>query len=115
MFSIDWTKSFEGVKTPHRKQDLQIGKMNCQSVVKLQLNCFNCEVARTFNSCLDLVSQKKICSTDINMLKRKPAKEYHQMLPYYIGEYEPKQINIDFESVREILMKEDDKMVVLRG
>ena len=21
MFSIDWTKSFEGVKSPHRKQD----------------------------------------------------------------------------------------------
>ena len=48
------------------------------------------------------------------MLKRKPPNENHQMLPYYVGKYEPKQNNIDFESAREILMKEDDKMVVKR-
>ena len=34
------------------------------------------------------------------MLKRKPANEYHQLLPYQIGEYEPRQINIDFEPGR---------------
>ena len=48
------------------------------------------------------------------MLKRKPSNEYHQMLPYYVGKYEPKQNNIDFESAKDILMKEDDKMVVKR-
>ena len=36
------------------------------------------------------------------------------MLPYYEGDYEPKQNNIDFESVWEILMKKDFKMVVKR-
>ena len=36
------------------------------------------------------------------------------MLPYYVGKYEPKQNNIDFESAKDILMKEDDKMVVKR-
>ena len=36
------------------------------------------------------------------------------MLPYYEREHEPKQNNIDFESVREMLMKEDFKMVVKR-
>ena len=29
------------------------------------------------------------------------------MLPYYEGEYIPKQNNIDFEPARDILMKED--------
>ena len=48
------------------------------------------------------------------MLKRKPPNEKHQMLPYYEGVYEPKQNNIDFESAREILMKEDYKMIVKR-
>ena len=46
------------------------------------------------------------------MLKRKPANEYHQMLPDFIDEYEPKQNNIHFEYAREILMKEDDEMVL---
>ena len=48
------------------------------------------------------------------MLKRKPPNEHHQMLPHYLGIYEPKQNNIDFESSREILMEEVDKMVVKR-
>ena len=45
------------------------------------------------------------------MLKRKAPNEYHQMLPYYEGIYEPMQNNIDFESARDILMKEDYKMI----
>ena len=36
------------------------------------------------------------------------------MLPYYEGKYEPRQNNIDFESAKEILMKEDFKMVKKR-
>ena len=48
------------------------------------------------------------------MLKRKPPNQYRQMLPYYEGVCEPKQNNIDFESAREILGKEYDKMVVKR-
>ena len=36
------------------------------------------------------------------------------MLPHFEGKYEPKQNNIDFESAREVLMKEDDKMVLKR-
>ena len=48
------------------------------------------------------------------MLKRKPRNEHCQMLPYYVGKYEPRQNNIDFESAREILMKENNKMVVKR-
>ena len=69
---------------------------------------------RACETCLDQISQKKTYSTDINMLKRKPKTECYQMLHYYISEYEPKQIIFDFETAREILMKEDDKMVVKR-
>ena len=32
---------------------------------------------------------------------RKPANEYHQTLPYYLGEYEPKRNKIDFESAQK--------------
>ena len=48
------------------------------------------------------------------MLKRPPPSEKHEMLPHYEGVYKPKNNNIDFESAREILMKEDYKMVVKR-
>ena len=48
------------------------------------------------------------------MVKRKPPNECHQMRPHYEGKYEPKQNNINFESAREILMSEDDKMLMKR-
>ena len=76
------------------------------------MNCSNCEMGRACKSSLDLVSQKKTYSTDINMLIRKPPNKYHQMLPHY--EYKLEQNNIDFESVRKISMKKDYKMVVKR-
>ena len=78
------------------------------------MNCFNCEMERACKTCLDLISQKKTYSTDINMLKRKPPNEYHQMLPHYEGKYDPKQNNIDFDSAKDILMKEDYKMIAKR-
>ena len=48
------------------------------------------------------------------MLEKKPANEYYQLLHYCHGQYEPRQNNIDLESARETLMKEDDKMVAKR-
>ena len=78
------------------------------------MNCFNCEMERACESCLELISQKKTHSSDINMLKRKPPNQYHQMLPYYEGKYEPRQNIINFESAKKILMKEDYKMVMKR-
>ena len=116
-FSIDWTKTFEGIKIPHRKQDCSEcdnRKICSDCVIKPKKNCFNCEMEKACKSCLDLISQKKTYSTDINMLKRKPPNEQHQMLPHYVSKYEPKQNNIDFESAEEVLMKEDDKMVKKR-
>ena len=116
-FSIDWTKTFEGVKIPPRKQNCRHcdnRKICSDCVIKPKMNCFNCEMEKSCKSCLDLISQKKTYSTDNNMLKRKPPNEYHQMLPHYVGKYEPKQNNIDFESAKDILMKEDEKMVVKR-
>ena len=116
-FSIDWNKTFEGIKIPHRKQDCADcdNKRKCSDcVIKPKMNCFNCEMERACKTCLDLISQKKTYSTDINMLKRKPPNQYHQMLPHYVGKYEPKQNNIDFESAKNILMEEDDKMIKQR-
>ena len=78
------------------------------------MNCFFCALTRACKSCLHLVSRKKTYSRGINTLKRQPPNEKHQLLPYYIDEYEPKQNKIDFESAREIFMKEDDKVVVKR-
>ena len=37
------------------------------------------------------------------------------MLPYCEGKYERRQNNIDFETARKNLMKEDDKMILKRG
>ena len=48
------------------------------------------------------------------MLKRKPPNKQHQMLPHYVGKYEPKQNNNNFESAKIILMKEDNKMILKR-
>ena len=116
-FSIDRTKTFERIKIPHRKQDCSEGdirKICSDCVIKPKMNCFNCEMEKSCKNCLDLISQKKTYSTDINMSQRKPPNEYHQMLPHYVGKYEHKQNNIDFDSAKDILMKEDDKMVVKR-
>ena len=116
-FSMDWTKTFEGIKIPHSKQDClecNNGKICSDCSNKPKKNCFICEMERACKTCLDLISQKKTYSTDINMLKRKPPNEYQQMLPHFVGNDEPRQNIIAFESAKEILMKEDDKMVVKR-
>ena len=116
-FSIDWTKTFEGIKIPHRKQDCSDcdNTKSCDDCfIKPKMNCFNCEMEKACKPCLDLISQKKTYSTDINTLKRKPPNQYHQMLPHYVGKYEPKQNNIDFESAKDSLMEEDDKMIKQR-
>ena len=78
------------------------------------MNCFNCEMKRTCKSCIDLISQKKTSSNDTNMLKMKLAIEFYQKVPYFEGENEPIQNNIDFECARNKLMKEDYELIVKR-
>ena len=41
------------------------------------------------------------------MLQRQAPNQKGEMLPHYEGVYKPKRKFIDFESAREILMKED--------
>ena len=77
--------------------------------LKTKRNCFNCELERACITCSDRISQKKSLSTNINIFKRRPANEYHQMLPYYMGDYEPKRNDIDFESAREIFIEQNVK------
>ena len=106
-FSIDWTQTKKGIKIQRSKQDCldcDKGKVCSDCVRKPKTNCFNCEMKRSCETCVDQISQNKTFSMNFDMLKRKPANEYHQMIPYFIGEYEPKQNKIDFDSAREILM-----------
>ena len=61
-FSIDRTKTFEGIKIPHRKQncaDCDNSKHCSDCVIKPKMNCFNCEMERACKTRLDLRSQKK--------------------------------------------------------
>ena len=56
-FSIDGTKSLEGIKIQHQKQDCLycINQLMCgESVVKRIMNCFNCEMKRACNSCINI-------------------------------------------------------------
>ena len=51
-FSIDWTKTFEGIKIPHRKQDCSDcdnTKFCNDCVIKPKKNCFNCEMEKLVN------------------------------------------------------------------
>ena len=98
---FDWTKTFEGTKILHREpgcSDCDNGKICSDCFIKPKINCFNCDMSGACKSCLDLVSQKETYSTDINLLKRQPPNEKHQMLPYCIGEYEPRKNNIHSHS-----------------
>ena len=45
------------------------------------MNCFNCEMERACATRLVRISQRETCSTDVNMLVRKPANEFYQTLP----------------------------------
>ena len=114
-FSIDWTKTFEGIKIPEKKQDCldcDSGKICSDCVIKPRMNCFSCEMQRAHKTRLDLICPKKTYSTEIKLLKRKSANENYQKLLHYEGKFEPGQNIIDFECAREILMIKDDKMVV---
>ena len=77
-FSIDWTKTVEVIKIPHGKQnclDCDNKKFCNDCVIKPKMNCFKCEMERACKTCLDLISEKKTYSTNINMLKRKPSNQ----------------------------------------
>ena len=78
------------------------------------MNCFNCEAETDCKSCLDLVSQKKSYSADVNILKRKPPNEKHQMLPWYIGEYKRKTSIVNFEAAKEVLITAEKTMIEKR-
>ena len=53
-FSIDWTKTFEGMKIPHEKQDCldsDFGKICSDCDIKAKTNCYNCEMSRKSKMC----------------------------------------------------------------
>ena len=114
-FQLIGLKLSREIKIQHRKQnclDCNKGKICSDCAKKPKKNSFICEIEKACKLSLDLKSQKKTYSTKINMLKRKPATENYQILPYYEGKYGPKQNKIVFVSAKEILMQEYNKMVV---
>ena len=76
-------KIIEGIKIPHKKHNFYIFilyfilyELLCgECVVKRKMKCFSCEMERPCETCLDQISRKETSSTDINMLKGKPANE----------------------------------------
>ena len=53
-FSIDWSKTFERTKIPHRKQDClhcDYAKICSDCVIKPKMNCFNCEMEKGCKTC----------------------------------------------------------------
>ena len=65
-----------------------------EKIVVILLKNVNCEMESACKTCLDLISQNKTYFTDVNMLKRKPPDEYHQMLSHYEAVNKPKQITL---------------------
>ena len=116
-FSIDWTKTFEEIKIPHRKPcclDCDNKKVGSVCVSKPKKNCFICDLERDCEKCLDQISQIKTYSTDDKLLNRKSANEHHQKLPFYRDEYERRQVFTVFESTKEFVLEADKKMIVTR-
>ena len=116
-FSIDWTKTFEGVRTPNRIKnclDCDNEKFCDDCKIKPNMNCFDCEVERACKSCLVAVSQKKTYFTDINMLKGQPPNEKHQLLPFYVREYKPKISIINFKAAKEVLIISEKSLIEKR-
>ena len=61
-FSNDWTKTFERRKIKQGKQyclNSDIEKFGDDCIIEPKMNCFNCEVQRSRQSCLDLISQRR--------------------------------------------------------
>ena len=47
------------------------------------MDWFESEVVKTRKTCLNIISQIKCYSTEINKLKRLPENEFGYMLPHY--------------------------------
>ena len=57
-FAIDSTKTFEGIKIPHRKPfylDCDNEKFCIDCIIKPKMNFSNCDLKRACKACLDLV------------------------------------------------------------
>ena len=60
---------------------------------------------KTYNTCLDLISQEKKYFTESFSFKRRPLNDIHQMLSWFLGEYTPAQNKTDFESAGDFLLE----------
>ena len=86
---LNWKRDLAGVKVPHRVTNCEKcsnDKMCRSCKIDPKLNCFDCEISRSFDKCLKRITQIKVYSTEINKLKRLPPHENGYMLPHYVGE-----------------------------
>ena len=72
---LKWKRELGGIKIPHRR----LGCENCDESrkclnyeLKPEMNCFNCEISKSCQDCLNNVTRISEYSVEINKLKRKP-------------------------------------------
>ena len=89
IFRPIWKRDLLGVKVPHffnNCENFQEDKtcQFCDSGFKI--NCFDCELVKTCDNCLERITQINLTSTETNNLKKQIPNENGYMLPYYVGE-----------------------------
>ena len=68
-----WKRDLLGIKGPHRVincENCQNDKVCRSCIINPKLNCFDCEISRSCDKCLNRITQVKLYSTEINKLKR---------------------------------------------
>ena len=87
MSKIKFKRELQGVKIPHRKHDCN----NCCNESKVcnrmfrykpEMNCIQCEIVKSCESCLTRITRISEYSTKINLLKRQSSDLEYNMLPY---------------------------------
>ena len=70
-----------------------------------EIKCFQYEMVKTRELCLERITENKVCSTDNNILKRQKENEFGFMLPFYVSNEEvvyPREI--DFETAKSFVV-----------
>ena len=86
---LNWKRDLLGFKVPqsvNNCENCQNDKMCRLCIIDPNLNCFDCEISKSCDKCLERITQIKVYSREINKLKRLPPDENGCMLPHYVGE-----------------------------
>ena len=83
---LSWKRDLRGIKIPHRVfqcPQCDNDRICKQFGISPRMNCFECEVFKACNSCLNRRTQYKYYSTEINKFKKLAENEFGFMLPHY--------------------------------